>query len=236
MFRCSSVKMSNIDIQLIQNKVSKEEWKPLLRGVEILGFCQTGQLVLVAREAAEEDGTAQGQQSRPPAKTIGPAEEVVTLEDQVLELDWVYDESDDLNDHDDDEQDSNERQQCDVDSATQSNAGDDEGHDEDEEADDHESRDRLSPRVLHQRLAAPLVVPAAAVIPHTGVVRLGVLVLDPSRRRGDGDYVKNNGEDQQQGHDPPASGIGDTTAKHVRALAAVFARGREDEETRTSRG
>lgn len=194
--RCSDVPVSKcrtvIDIQLIQaqqqlNKVSKEEWKPLLRGVQVLGFCQTGQLVLVAREAAEEDGTAQGQESGPPAKPIGPAEEVVTLEDQLLELHWVNDESDDLNDHDDDEQDSDEGQQCDVDSATEGDAGDDEGHDEDEEADDHESSNRLGPRELHQGLAAPLVVPAAAVIPHTGVVRLGVLVLDPSRRSGNGD-------------------------------------------------
>lgn len=45
-------------------------------------------------------------------------------------------------------------------------------------------------------------------------MRLGVLVLDPSRRGGDGDYVKNNGEEQKQGQDPPAPGVRDPTAEH----------------------
>lgn len=59
-----------------------------------------------------------------------------------------------------------------------------------------------------------MVVPALVLVPHTGVVRLGVLVLDPSRGGGDGDYVKNNGEEQEQGQDKPAAIVCDPTAKH----------------------
>ena len=70
--------------------------------------------------------------------------------------------------------------------------------------------------VRHEGLAFPLIVPAAALLPHVGVVRLGVLVLHPSRSSRDGDNVENNGEEQEQGHDPPASGVRDTTAKHDR--------------------
>ena len=69
---------------------------------------------------------------------------------------------------------------------------------------------------LHERLAVPDVIPASALLPHTGVVGLGVFILDPSRGSGDGDNVKNNGEEQQQGHDPPASGVGNPAAKHDR--------------------
>ncbi len=72
----------------------------------------------------------------------------------------------------------------------------------------------LTLTVLHERLLLPLVVPASVMVPHIGVVSLGVLVLDPSGGGGDGDDVKNNGEEQQQGHDPPASGVGDPTAEH----------------------
>lgn len=82
---------------------------------------------------------------------------------------------------------------------------------------------------LHERLAVPLVIPASVLVPHTGVVRLGVLVLDPSGGSGDGDDVKNNGEEQQQGHDPPASGVGDPTAKHDRRSECVE-RDRERDE------
>lgn len=68
--------------------------------------------------------------------------------------------------------------------------------------------------VLHERLALPVVVPAAALVPHARVVRLGVFVFDPSRRGGDGNNVEENGEDHQQGYDPPAAGVGDPTAEH----------------------
>lgn len=86
-----------------RSKVQKEELTSLLRGVKVLGFSQTGQLILVTWQAAEEDGTAQGQDSGTPSKTIGPVEEIVTLKDQLLELNWVYDESDGLNNHNNDE-------------------------------------------------------------------------------------------------------------------------------------
>lgn len=64
----------------------------------------------------------------------------------------------------------------------------------------------------------PLVVPPPVLSPHTGVVRLGVFVLDPSGGGGDGDNVKNNGEEYEQGQDPPAAGVGDPTAEHDRSL------------------
>lgn len=70
--------------------------------------------------------------------------------------------------------------------------------------------------VLHEGRRLPFVVPAAVLVPHTGVVGLRVLVLDPSGLGGDGDYVKNNGEQQQQGQDPPAAGVGYPAAKHDR--------------------
>lgn len=68
--------------------------------------------------------------------------------------------------------------------------------------------------VLHERRGFPVVVPASVLVPHIGIVRLGVLVLDPSRGGGDGDYVKNNGEEQEQGQDKPAAIVRDPTAKH----------------------
>ncbi len=72
----------------------------------------------------------------------------------------------------------------------------------------------LTLTVLHERLLLPLLVPASVLVPHVGIVSLGVLVLDPSRGGGDGDDVKNNGEEHQQGHDPPAARVGDPTAEH----------------------
>lgn len=70
--------------------------------------------------------------------------------------------------------------------------------------------------VLHEGSRVPLVVLASVLVPHVGVVGLGVLVLDPSGGGGDGDYVKNNGEQQQQRQDPPAAGVGYPAAKHDR--------------------
>lgn len=77
--------------------------------------------------------------------------------------------------------------------------------------------------VLHERLAVPVVVSASVLVPHVGVVRLGVLVFDPSRGGGDGDDVENNGEEQQQGQDPPAAGVGDPAAEHDRRSEFVGA-------------
>lgn len=75
--------------------------------------------------------------------------------------------------------------------------------------------------MLHKRLAVPVVIPAPALVPHTGVVGLGVFILDPSRSSSDGDNVENNGEEQQQGYDPPAAGVGDPTAEHDRRSECV---------------
>lgn len=69
------------------------------------------------------------------------------------------------------------------------------------------------------------------MLPHVGVVGLGVLVLDPSRRSGDGDEVENNGEEQEQGQDPPAAGVGDPTAEHGRRWTVVADRVRGGKET-----
>lgn len=70
--------------------------------------------------------------------------------------------------------------------------------------------------VLHEGRLLPRTVPAPVLVPHIGVVGLGVLVLDPSGGGGDGDDVKNNGEEQQQGQDPPAAGVGYPAAEHDR--------------------
>lgn len=67
---------------------------------------------------------------------------------------------------------------------------------------------------LHERLAAPVVVAASALIPHTGVMRLGVFVFHPSGLSRDGDYIKNDGKKQEKRQDPPAPGVRDATAEH----------------------
>lgn len=68
---------------------------------------------------------------------------------------------------------------------------------------------------LHERLAGPVVVAASALIPHTGIMRLGVFVLHPSGLSRDGDYIKNDGKKQEKRQDPPASWIRDATTKHI---------------------
>lgn len=69
------------------------------------------------------------------------------------------------------------------------------------------------------------------MVPHVGVVGLGVLVLDPSGGGGDGDYVKNNREEQQQGQDPPAAGVGDPTAEHDDRRSEFVERDREEKRS-----
>lgn len=73
--------------------------RPLARGVDVFGFGQACQLVLVARQAAEEDGAADAEDGGTPAEAVRPGVVIVALEDQLVELDGVDDEGDDLEDH-----------------------------------------------------------------------------------------------------------------------------------------
>lgn len=73
--------------------------RPLGRGVDVFGLGQAGQLVLVARQAAEEDGAADAEDGGTPAEAVRPGVVIVALEDQLVELDGVDDEGDDLQDH-----------------------------------------------------------------------------------------------------------------------------------------
>lgn len=69
------------------------------RGVDVFGLGQACELILVARQAAEENATADGHNGGAPAKPIRPGVVIVTLEDKVIELDGVDDESDELEDN-----------------------------------------------------------------------------------------------------------------------------------------
>lgn len=71
----------------------------LVGGVDVLGLGHAGQLVLVARQAAEEDGAADAQDGGAPAEAVRPGVVVVALEDQLVELDGVDDQRDDLQHH-----------------------------------------------------------------------------------------------------------------------------------------
>lgn len=71
----------------------------LSRGIDVFGLGQAGQLILVAWQAAEEDGTANAEDGGAPAEAIGPGVVIVALEDQLVEFDGVDDQSDDLEDH-----------------------------------------------------------------------------------------------------------------------------------------
>lgn len=71
----------------------------LIGGVDVFGLGHAGQLVLVARQAAEEDGAADAQDGGTPAEAIRPGVVVVALEDQLVELDGVDDQRDDLQHH-----------------------------------------------------------------------------------------------------------------------------------------
>ena len=71
----------------------------LCRGVDVLGLGHACELVLIAWQAAEENATTDGQDGGAPRKAVGPGKVIVTFEDQVVELDWIDDEGDDLDDH-----------------------------------------------------------------------------------------------------------------------------------------
>lgn len=71
----------------------------LSRGIDVFGLGQAAQLILIAGQAAEEDGTANGEDGGAPAKAVGPGVVIVALEDQLVEFDGVDDQSDDLENH-----------------------------------------------------------------------------------------------------------------------------------------
>lgn len=68
-------------------------------GIDVFGLGQAGELILVAWQAAEEDGTADAQDGGAPAEAVRPGVVIVTLEDQLVEFDRVDDQSDDLENH-----------------------------------------------------------------------------------------------------------------------------------------
>lgn len=73
-------------------------WR-LSRGIEVFGLGQAAQLILVAGQAAEEDGAADAEDGGPPAEAVGPGVVVVALEELLVEFDGVDDEGDDLEHH-----------------------------------------------------------------------------------------------------------------------------------------
>lgn len=109
----------------------------LSRRVDVFLLGQAGQLILIAWQAAEENGTPNAEDGGAPTEAVGPGVVIVTLEDLLVELDGVDDQSDDLENHNNNQQYSYEGQESDVQCAAQSHARDDEGDDQDEEADDH---------------------------------------------------------------------------------------------------
>lgn len=68
----------------------------LLRSIEVFDLCLAAEFILISRQAAEEDGAADRDDGGAPAKSVGPGVVIVTLKDQLIEFDWVDDQSDDL--------------------------------------------------------------------------------------------------------------------------------------------
>lgn len=68
----------------------------LSRGIDVFGLGQAGQLILISWQAAEEDGAADAEDGGAPAEAVSPGIIIVALEDQLVEFDWVNDQSDDL--------------------------------------------------------------------------------------------------------------------------------------------
>lgn len=77
------------------------QWQggPLVGGVDVLGLGHARQLVLIARQAAEENSAADAQDGGAPAEAVRPGVVVVALEDQLVELDRIDDQCDDLQHH-----------------------------------------------------------------------------------------------------------------------------------------
>lgn len=69
------------------------------RSVEVFNLFHSVQFVLVSRQTAEEDGAAEAEDGGAPAEPVGPGVVVLALEDPVVEVDGVDDESDGLDDH-----------------------------------------------------------------------------------------------------------------------------------------
>lgn len=68
----------------------------LLRSIEVFDLCLAVEFILISRQAAEEDGAADTDDGGAPAKSVGPGVVIATLKDQLIEIDWVDDQSDDL--------------------------------------------------------------------------------------------------------------------------------------------
>ena len=71
----------------------------LSAGIDVFGLGQASELILVAWQAAEEDGTANAEDGGAPAKAIRPGIVVVALEDQLIEFDGVDNQGNDLENH-----------------------------------------------------------------------------------------------------------------------------------------
>lgn len=68
----------------------------LLRSIEVFDLCLAAEFILISWQAAEEDGAADRDDGGAPAKSVGPGVVIVTLKDQLIQFDWVDDQSDDL--------------------------------------------------------------------------------------------------------------------------------------------
>lgn len=68
----------------------------LVRLVDVFGLGYAGYVVLVLWQAAEDDGAAEAEDGGAPAESVSPGVVVVALKDQLTELGWIDDQSDDL--------------------------------------------------------------------------------------------------------------------------------------------
>jgi len=67
--------------------------------VEVFDLRVANQFVLVIWQTAEEHGAADAEDGGAPAKPVGPGVVILALDDQVIELDGVNDQSYDLDNH-----------------------------------------------------------------------------------------------------------------------------------------
>lgn len=71
----------------------------LSRRIDVFNLGLVSQLILITWQAAEQEGTADGEDGCAPAKAVGPGVVIVALEDHFVEFDRVDDQSDDLENH-----------------------------------------------------------------------------------------------------------------------------------------